>query len=417
MGAEDWSFAMRAALVWVPRISSALSLLGSSWIVAEVIGDEKKNINQGKNVYSRLLLGMSVYDILESIWNLATTWPVPAGTPDIIGASGTVQTCTVQGFFLQFGLGVPIYNACLSVYYLLMIKYNMTEHQLRRRVEPAMHIVAFFLAMGTALTGIVLKQYNEANLWCWLAPYPRGCLDSMRYGDEATCTRGNNAWFWRIVLYYTPLWTCITVAFFTMMAVYAAVKRSDKKSLQYRKPQVRFGEATEIEAEHHRRQSNLFVEPSLRNTSRIRYEDESSMDIVDLGDEEEADQEAEEKEEDELSNRPPTHRRTPSTGSSVSAPTTAGKASLDGSDSQRSKTSLSVMIRKWRQSRLESTRDFQRSQDVFHQSMWYLGAFLWTHLFSTTNRGVQWATGQTFYALVFLNSVFDPLQGTQRRWD
>lgn len=50
--------------------------------------------------------------------------------------------------------------------------------------------------------------------------------------------------------------------------------------------------------------------------------------------------------------------------------------------------------------------------DVFYQAVWYLAAFLLTHLFSTANRSIQLATGgSTYFPLILLHSFFDPLQG------
>jgi hypothetical protein len=45
--------------------------------------------------------------------------------------------------------------------------------------------------------GIFLDLYNNADLWCWIAPYPLDCLDSWTYGGESNCERGDNAWIYR----------------------------------------------------------------------------------------------------------------------------------------------------------------------------------------------------------------------------
>ena len=62
---------------------------------------------------------MSVYDILESVWNFASTWPIPAGTPDVYGAVGTTQTCAAQGFLLDAGRG-RTYLQCLFGAFVLL---------------------------------------------------------------------------------------------------------------------------------------------------------------------------------------------------------------------------------------------------------------------------------------------------------
>jgi hypothetical protein len=87
----------RATLAVVPKISGFLSLCGSSWIIVEVSTDRGKR----QTVYNRLLLCLSVMDAAVSITYIASTWPIPRFSPTVVGASGTVQTCTAQGFFNQ----------------------------------------------------------------------------------------------------------------------------------------------------------------------------------------------------------------------------------------------------------------------------------------------------------------------------
>jgi hypothetical protein len=87
-------------------------------------------------------------------------------------------------------------NCCLAVYYLLVVGFGVSEERLRYNIEPAMHLLAVAFGLLTAIAGVFLDLYNNASLWCWIAPIPVGCDDSMRYG-ETTCIRGNNAWIYR----------------------------------------------------------------------------------------------------------------------------------------------------------------------------------------------------------------------------
>jgi hypothetical protein len=79
---------------------------------------------------------------------------------------------------------------------MLVVKFGVTEQVLRRTVEPAMHFLALSFGFGTATSGVFLNLYNDADLWCWIAPYPVGCDDSRNY-DETTCIRGDNASIYR----------------------------------------------------------------------------------------------------------------------------------------------------------------------------------------------------------------------------
>jgi hypothetical protein len=180
-----WSSAQQTAVAVAPKISSILSLLGSSWILVEVLwgtvdvsrGSQRNSSSQRglqdshlkrHHPYHRLLLAMSTYDILESVWNFASTWPLPADESNAAGEFwqpvGNKQTCTAQGFFLMLSVAVPMYNAFLSLYYLLVIKYRYTDDYIKKWMEPLMHFVAFLWAFGTSLTASSMGLMNNANV-------------------------------------------------------------------------------------------------------------------------------------------------------------------------------------------------------------------------------------------------------------
>lgn len=196
---SSWNYTQKAVLAVIPKITSILSLLGSSWIMVEVLTDVSELPRpKRQHPYHRLLFAMSMYDVLESVWNFASTWAIPRGTDGVVWALGTTATCSAQGFFLTLGVAVPLYNAMLSLYYVLVINYRYSDATLRKWVEPTMHGVAggwaFFTALYAACTGLL----NNANLWCWISPLPQGCKDSRRYGDDAgNCERGDNWWIYQ----------------------------------------------------------------------------------------------------------------------------------------------------------------------------------------------------------------------------
>lgn len=209
---SSWTYGQEVALAIIPKVSSIFSFMGSTWIMIEVLTDRTEPRPKRSHPYHRLLFAMSTYDVLESIWNFVSTWAIPAGTPDVVFASGTTGTCSAQGFFLTLSVAVPIYNAMLSIYYVLVINYQFSDATLRKWIEPTMHAVAGIWAFGTALYSASTGLLNNANLWCWIAPLPQGCLDTWRYGDEGNCIRGDNWWIYQWAFYFAPLWICIFIA-------------------------------------------------------------------------------------------------------------------------------------------------------------------------------------------------------------
>jgi hypothetical protein len=204
-----WTPSQRIVLALTPKVSSFLTFLGSSWVIAEIVTSKQKL----SHPYHRLLLAMSMYDVVEAMGNFMSTWPIPRHTMfNQVWAFGNQQTCTTQGFVLMLAIAVPIYNAMLALYYMLVINHNFTDRTLRRYFEPTVHIVAFSWSFGTSFAAVKLQLFNNSNLWCWIAPYPRDCLDSWRYGSEGNCIRGDNAWIYRWAFYFAPLWLCIVIA-------------------------------------------------------------------------------------------------------------------------------------------------------------------------------------------------------------
>eukprot|EP00594_Rhizosolenia_setigera_P009051 CAMPEP_0178956310 /NCGR_PEP_ID=MMETSP0789-20121207/10162_1 /TAXON_ID=3005 /ORGANISM="Rhizosolenia setigera, Strain CCMP 1694" /LENGTH=399 /DNA_ID=CAMNT_0020638183 /DNA_START=575 /DNA_END=1774 /DNA_ORIENTATION=- len=126
-----------------------------------------------------------------------------------------------------------MYNSTLSLYYMLKVKYNITERQLGR-IEYAMHLFPLLFGFVTATTSLFLELYNPANWDCWISPYPQDCVESYRYtGEGEVCERGKNASLYRWAFFYGPLWTSISFAAICMILVTTAVYRQERKSKRW----------------------------------------------------------------------------------------------------------------------------------------------------------------------------------------
>ena len=65
--------ARRTALSWMPRVSSILSLIGSSSIIVDVVMDKKKR----RTLQRQLMATMSIFDLMGSAAYSLTTLPIP----------------------------------------------------------------------------------------------------------------------------------------------------------------------------------------------------------------------------------------------------------------------------------------------------------------------------------------------------
>ena len=98
-------------------------------IIYEVVSDHRKG--RGTNSIQRVLVGMSLVDILASSAWFLSTWATPKenGWPY---AAGNRVSCNYQGFLLQIAIGAPLYNSSLALFYTLIIKLRWSDKQIWR---------------------------------------------------------------------------------------------------------------------------------------------------------------------------------------------------------------------------------------------------------------------------------------------
>jgi len=184
-----FSYNQRKALSIIPHISGPFSMVGSMYILYDILRDK----NKWTHPYYRLLFSMCIFDVFSSIALGLSTWPIPPVTMTLLEedkevvtvvdegasayeASGTTATCAAQAFFIQANIASPILNYLLSVYFLLVVKYSMTTNQIRHRIEPCMQAFTATFALGTACACWGMGMLNDASLWCWINALPKVCL-------------------------------------------------------------------------------------------------------------------------------------------------------------------------------------------------------------------------------------------------
>lgn len=150
----------QAALVWMPRVGSILSALGSAYLIVGVLRDERKR----KKAIGEIIVFLSVFDIIGSIGYAFTSLPTPK-EDYIYGAQGSKASCTAQGFFIQIGTVALYANVSIAFYYLMIIKYSWREERLKKSwVYPALFAVPLFIGFVFAFAGI--PYYDNVVLWC-----------------------------------------------------------------------------------------------------------------------------------------------------------------------------------------------------------------------------------------------------------
>lgn len=116
---------------------------------------------------NRFLLVMSILDVLQSIAYALTVLPLPQSS-GVYGAMGNDATCAAQGFFIQFGLAIPCYNASLCYWFLKSITQNMHPNEFRKQLEPYCHITSLLVPFVSAVVYISLDLFNVRGYVCWI---------------------------------------------------------------------------------------------------------------------------------------------------------------------------------------------------------------------------------------------------------
>jgi len=103
----------------------------------------------------------------------------PSGT-NWYGYSGTAASCGAFAFLRVFSAEpMAMYNATLSVYYLLLIRFKFSEFGMRK-VEPNLLLVPFLWGLGTSIATMVQGLHGPDTYVtgvCTLGP-PPGCTGS-----------------------------------------------------------------------------------------------------------------------------------------------------------------------------------------------------------------------------------------------
>jgi hypothetical protein len=194
-------------LAILPKISGGLSCFFSGLIIYTILRDKKRR----SRTYHRLMLGISCCDLSASFWLGLSTWPIPEG--GATWAVGNKTTCNVQGFFTQLGIASSFYNASLSFYYLLVVRYGWKERQLKWVERLFFHSIPLLWGLVSAITGLSIHVYGNASLWCWV---------SHRYQT------------FRWTAFYGPLWVMIFIVTINSLLVFDHVRKIEIASQRHR---------------------------------------------------------------------------------------------------------------------------------------------------------------------------------------
>jgi hypothetical protein len=150
-------------VTWLFRVSALLSLIGSIFILRDV----RKKPPDRRTTYHQLILGTTCFDVITSTAYLLSGLLLPRPAYEAHGNHGT---CVLQGILIQLGLTSLFYSVLLSIYYLLMIKYNWKESRFRK-YRKYFHLP--IITIGIALTAAASTSIAPQLGFCYVAIPPQ----------------------------------------------------------------------------------------------------------------------------------------------------------------------------------------------------------------------------------------------------
>ena len=224
------------ARVLLPKFTAAASFIGSALIIRDIV--KRYRTDRRKiSPRSRLLAALSLCDCLASAAWFLTSWPIPKDDPFwsmlSIWNVGTTQTCSAQGFFVHMSMGSLMYNCCLALHYLLVIRYNWSNERVAKTLEPFMHIFSISFALATGIFLLVKDAFNPVGWDCYISAYPPFCDESYQNDGASTCIRGDNASLYREIFWHYPVWITIFWLSTTMLAVFLKIRSLEQRTSRF----------------------------------------------------------------------------------------------------------------------------------------------------------------------------------------
>ena len=212
------------AMVITPKVTSALSIPGSAYIIYQSVLDFRRK--KSGSAMQRALVGMSCVDILSSIGWFLSTWAAPESSGAYL-ASGNDATCRFQGVLLQIAIGGPMYNGALVLYYLLCVKYKWRDDRILK-VEPYVHAFIWIWCLSTSFVLLGLGLLNFIGPVCWVAE-PAECWDESP-DPSLKCGRAK---IFATAFFCIPLWIVILTTIGALTVIYLEVRATSLKMKKY----------------------------------------------------------------------------------------------------------------------------------------------------------------------------------------
>mmetsp|Transcript_9995 Transcript_9995/g.21642 ORF Transcript_9995/g.21642 Transcript_9995/m.21642 type:complete len:376 (+) Transcript_9995:82-1209(+) len=179
------TIAQQKGFTFAPIPFAAISFLSSSYVIHYLLFKERQKLQR---LYHRLILAMNFALLPLSFTYVWSNFAVPEGTPNYIGASGTINTCTAQGFIsVMLNMTVPTYYVSLSLQAFMGMKHKFQEENYQW-IEKFIHLIAWCVPAALASILLFTDNLNPNGSGCHNAKAPQGCESD----PDVPCERGGD---------------------------------------------------------------------------------------------------------------------------------------------------------------------------------------------------------------------------------
>jgi len=216
-------------MVIIPKISGLMSILGSIALIRDLLKGPRA---ERKQITSKVLIAMNISDLIgTSIMHVIGTWFVPKGT--LFWSAGNEHTCDIQGWsqvlFYPYAL---LYNAVLSIIFLLLVRYSWSEEDFRKWSYVILCAPPVLVTLISIPRMRYYKYMNDEGGWfCSFTPSPPGC-DRI---PDMECNEDNLD----IYTYYRLYGVCLlllstSIIIYACVRLFLVARRSDESVSAYR---------------------------------------------------------------------------------------------------------------------------------------------------------------------------------------
>ena len=216
--------------------------------------------------YQRIIFGLCLSDILQSLCLIVGPFAVPSMVPQGIWAVGNYQTCQANGFLFNFGsLSTPMYMFALCIYTALKIKKNMSDEMFSQKIEKLVHIIIVLFSVTVCVAGLATKSINSAvvGTYCTYAAVPTGCRQYPDMVGECDPAIAKSAVILAFINTIGVPFSCLFGIICLMVGVYWHVLQATKQPLSANPLRRSGGEGRTTS---HLRSSNESAAAFLKNT-------------------------------------------------------------------------------------------------------------------------------------------------------